>query len=165
MKSFLPRFLTNSFDELADLATAGLLHDFGLEQIPKPIVAKYLMGEEENLNPSEKVVYIRHPEITIELLKKTHTQISPAVARMIHQHHENFDGSGFKGLIGAQIFQPARILRIADEVVNCVVQPSKKLSFTEAIDYLRIKNEHATAPLFDPQMLAAFLQSSAPAHS
>ena len=105
-----------SLDEILDIGTAGLAHDLALVQLPQVIIEKHLSRSHE-WNDAEKLLHMKHADLTIDLLKKRKISSNPSVFRTIEHHHENWDGSGFKGLIGNSIFRLARILRIADDAV------------------------------------------------
>jgi putative two-component system response regulator len=87
---------------------AGLLHDVGKIRIPVSILSragKLLAAEYEMI----KI----HPRVSFDILKNI--PFPWPVARMVLQHHERLDGSGYpQGLSGEEILQEAKILAVAD---------------------------------------------------
>ena len=110
--------------ELSDIAAAGLLHDLGLSMGAQQVQMKYLIGREAELSSSEKMSYLRHPELTLKVLKDHSINPSPGALKIIEQHHETFDGTGFRGLIKSQIYFPARVLRVANDLVQLLENPN-----------------------------------------
>jgi PAS domain S-box-containing protein len=99
-----------SEDKLKGLETAAAIHDIGKIGIPIEILTK--PGE---LNEPEKLVVQTHPEIAYDLLKNM--AFPWPVAKIILQHHERMDGSGYpQGLKGNDILIEARIMGVADTV-------------------------------------------------
>ena len=69
------------------------------------------MAKEEQM-----VEFIKHPQVTVDLLNARKNQLHNNVFSMILQHHENIDGSGFpKGLKGMQINYYSKIMKIAND--------------------------------------------------
>jgi len=88
---------------------AGLFHDLGLTQIQEEIVNKI-----EPLDPEEREILKRHPELGYRLLQKN-PQVPLDTLRLILEHHESADGSGYpRGLTLAQQHPYTRILFILE---------------------------------------------------
>ena len=88
--------------------TAGLLHDLGKIAIPETILHK-----PAKLTAEEYTIVKEHAATGERIL----AQVQPllAVARMVGDHHERFDGRGYpNGEAGATITQGGRILAVAD---------------------------------------------------
>ncbi len=93
-----------------DLATAGLLHDAGLVNMPHVIHKPF-----QELSQSEAAIYSTHPQRGLELLLKEST-LSENVQRLIREHHVALDGSGYPGEIDTAAIQlDSRVLRLVDE--------------------------------------------------
>ncbi|HUP56162.1 MAG TPA: HD domain-containing phosphohydrolase [Bdellovibrionota bacterium] len=121
-----------SMDDLSDLGTAGLVHDLGLNEITRDLRDRHLSGQESNFTVPEKLIYLRHPELALDKLKERKIKISPSVSQIILQHHENWDGSGFKGVKWENICRGARALRIADELVAWMSNSANSGGLVEA---------------------------------
>ncbi len=97
-------------DALNEISMAGLLHDIGKLRIPAEILTKPGV-----LSVAESALIREHPDQGFEIL--SHIEFPWPVAEIARQHHERLDGSGYpRGLSGAEIMLPARILAVADVV-------------------------------------------------
>ena len=125
-----------------DLALAGLLHDIGKVQLME------IQGINKNAMTTEQMELNRkHPELSMELLMQKKIMVSDSVSRVILQHHELFNGSGFpKGLFGDQICMEAQILSFADhfERLTAPAPQGDAMSPREAVMVLR--NEQSEDP-------------------
>ena len=95
---------------LENLTLAGFLHDIGKQAIPSSILSKptKLTNEEYSLVKT-------HVNIGVQLLK--YAEVSPEIVRIVEEHHERLDGSGYpKGLKGNQISLEGQIIGVADVV-------------------------------------------------
>lgn len=90
-------------------ATFGaLLHDIG-----KIGVARQVMYKPGPLSPEEQAVMRGHVDFGIDLVKAY--GFPPIVARIVREHHERLDGSGYpQGLTGTAISEEARLVMLAD---------------------------------------------------
>ncbi len=99
-----------SKDKTFDLTIGGILHDIGKMKIPEQLLKKgsvYTMQEMELIR--------RHPTIGVEILKKMSLKIPETSYKIIEQHHERFNGSGYpQKLKGKQICESAMICAITD---------------------------------------------------
>ena len=94
---------------LRSLATGGLLHDIGKLAVPDSILKK-----PGALADDEFEVIRRHPEWGNDLLGQL-GDFSPAVRRLVLDHHERLDGTGYpRGLEEAQLDLETRILAVCD---------------------------------------------------
>ncbi len=93
---------------LEALELAALVHDIGQIEIPSEIISR-----PGPLTPAEMALVQQHPVMGYEILKDV--QSPWPLADIVHQHHENLDGSGYpRGLAGDAICLEARILRVCD---------------------------------------------------
>jgi len=87
-----------------------LVHDIGKINLPAEILNK--PGVLSNI---ELQLIKEHTRTGRDILKTT--EFSWPIAEIIHQHHENYNGSGYShGLSDTQIMLEARIIRVADTV-------------------------------------------------
>lgn len=99
-----------SEDEVEGIRVAGCLHDTG-----KIIVPAEILSKPSTLNKHEYGIVREHVRAGYEILKDI--EFPWPVARMVLQHHENLDGSGYpSGTKGEEIILGARILAVADVV-------------------------------------------------
>lgn len=89
---------------------AGLVHDIGKIHVPSEILAKT-----EALSALELRIVQGHSQVGYEILKDI--PFPWPVARMVLEHHERLDGSGYpSGLRGTACLPESRILAVADVV-------------------------------------------------
>jgi putative two-component system response regulator len=89
---------------------AGVIHDHGKISVPAEILSK-----PGSLTRLEFGIIQTHPQVGYDILKKI--EFPWPVDRMILQHHERTDGSGYpQGLKKDQILLEARIISVADVI-------------------------------------------------
>jgi PAS domain S-box-containing protein len=97
-------------DQFDGLRMAGLIHDLGKINVPAEILSK-----PGRINEIEFSLIRYHPQICHDILKTI--ELPWPVAKIVLQHHERLDGSGYpQGLRGDEIMIEARILAVADVV-------------------------------------------------
>ena len=102
---------------LRSLAIGGLLHDIGKLSVPESILQK-----PGPLDDDEYAVIKLHPERGRELLNEL-GGFDETVGRLVLDHHERLDGSGYpRGLRGEELDLATRILAVCD-VYDALVSP------------------------------------------
>lgn len=102
--------LSLSDDELKGLRVSAFLHDIGKIAVPVEILTK-----PKRLTGVEFSIIQNHPLVAYDILRDV--PFPWPVARIIRQHHERLDGSGYPdGISGDAILVEARILAVADVV-------------------------------------------------
>jgi PAS domain S-box-containing protein len=97
-------------DQFDGLRMAGLIHDLGKITVPTEILSK-----PGRITEIEFGLIRYHPQICHDILKTI--ELPWPVAKIVLQHHERLDGSGYpQGLMGDEIIMEARILAVADVV-------------------------------------------------
>nr|WP_284710850.1 HD domain-containing phosphohydrolase [Desulfovibrio aminophilus] len=137
-------------DRLDGLRVAGKLHDIGKISVPAEILAK-----PSRLTPIEMGIMKTHSESGFEILKRV--SFPWPVARMVLQHHERLDGSGYpNGLRGDEIMLEARILAVADvvEAMSSHRPYRATLGLERALDEIAVHK----GGLYDPEAVAACLR-------
>lgn len=98
-------------NELADMTLAGLFHDIGLVKVNPAILLK----PETSWTGPERHEYEAHIHASVNLLKQSSKEFNPGVFRMIQEHHENHDGSGFpEHRQGGAIAASSQVLHLAN---------------------------------------------------
>ncbi len=133
--------------QIDGIRVAGLLHDIGKVTVPTEILSK-----PGKLSAMEFSLIKDHPRAGFEILKNVH--FDWPVARIVAQHHERLDGSGYPhGLSGADILLEARILAVADVVeAMCTDRPYRPaLKMEQALAEL----DRGDGTLYDPEVVGA----------
>jgi HD-GYP domain-containing protein (c-di-GMP phosphodiesterase class II) len=127
--------------ELVHAGLGGLLHDLGKIKIPT-----HILNNPGGLSDDEYRQIKQHPDFGIDLLLNGHCEVSedielPIIARVIHEHHENIDGTGYpRKLKGKeQIHLLARICTIADffDAITTKRSYSDVLPVSDAMNTMR----------------------------
>jgi len=97
-------------ERINGIRIAALLHDIGKIYLPQEILWK-----PHKLTDIEFNMIKNHPEVGYQILNNIH--FPWPVNKIILQHHEKIDGSGYpKGLTGKDILPEAKILAVADTI-------------------------------------------------
>lgn len=134
--------------ELHSLELASLLHDIGEIGIPDRILTK-----PGPLTPEEEEHLMRHPEISVRLLRNL-PDLEPLVPLVLH-HHEHFDGSGYPhGLFEQAIPIGARLLAAADAIEAMTTDRPYRSALGAATTMTELADCAGTH--FDPDVVEAF---------
>jgi HD-GYP domain-containing protein (c-di-GMP phosphodiesterase class II) len=102
---------------LRELAIGGLLHDIGKLSVPDAILKK-----PGPLDDAEREVITKHPTSGLRLLAEL-GGFSESVRRLVRDHHERLDGSGYPaGRCEADLALDVRILAVCD-VYDALISP------------------------------------------
>lgn len=93
--------------KLRELAIGGLLHDIGKLSVPDAILKK-----PGPLEPQEYEIVCRHPVWGDTLLREL--GFSPRVRRLVRDHHERLDGSGYPNGVASGLPLETRVLAVCD---------------------------------------------------
>lgn len=135
----------------SDIFLAGLLHDIGKIGFPDDLLSTPVSKLEAN----DVTVYRKHV-LTGETALMPLFELKEA-AKMVHSHHERFDGLGFPdGLQGLAIPLGARIVAIANDYdgMQIGILSEKRSSAEEAIYQL----SQGRGRRYDPQLVDAFIE-------
>ncbi|WP_228276378.1 HD-GYP domain-containing protein [Dechloromonas sp. H13] len=146
----LGRHLALSAHELEVLSLGAQFHDLGKIGIPDRILRKATPFDD-----AEWECMKQHAAIGERIVLAIGDDRSPAVARVVRHHHENFDGSGYPdGLGGTAIPLLSRIIMLTDNYdAMAVTRPYHKARNHRAVmDILADEN----GKKFDPDLLRAF---------
>ncbi len=138
--------------QMQDLGTGAMFHDLGYSEIPDKVLLK-----QEPLNQAELNLIRMHPEYGVRQADQIGT-ISPEAVKIIEQHHEMSDGSGYpKGLVEGEISELAQIVALVNAYDNLCNQKdaSKSCSPYEAISILFARDKHK----FNQEKVTLFITS------
>ncbi len=141
--------------DLERLQIASALHDIGKIGIPE-----HILNKPGRLDPAERAVIERHPDIGARILESV--EGLEEAAPLVRYHQERWDGSrngdfpGYpSGLSGDQIPLGARIISVVDAfdamTTDRAYRPAR--SFERATDVLREERGRQ----FDPRVVEVFL--------
>lgn len=103
-------------EDIEGIRMAALIHDIGKISLPAEI-----LGKSGKFSASEFQLVKTHSQAGYDMLKES--EFPWPIARIVWQHHERVDGSGYPlGLQGENILPGARILAVAD-VVEAMASP------------------------------------------
>lgn len=127
--------------ELIHAGLGGLLHDLGKVKIPT-----HILNNPGGLSNEDYQQIKKHPDFGLDLLLNGHCQVDPEIdlkiiARVVHEHHENFDGTGYPAKLKGkdEIHLLARVCTIADffDAITTKRSYSEILTIPEAMNTMR----------------------------
>ncbi len=140
--------------ELIHAGLGGLLHDLGKIKIPT-----HILNNPGGLSNEDYQMIKQHPDFGLELLLHGHCKVDDSIdlkiiARIVHEHHENIDGTGYpKKLKGKeQIHLLARVCTIADffDAITTKRSYNEVLSIPEAMNTMKkFRNLKLDPDIFD----------------
>jgi putative nucleotidyltransferase with HDIG domain len=133
--------------QIEGLRLAAAIHDLGKISVPSEILNK-----PAHLTEAEFAIIKTHPVTGYDILKEI--KFPWPVARVVRQHHERLNGSGYPdGISGGDIVIEARILAVADviEAMSSHRPYRAALGMDAALDEI---NRHS-GQLYDPEVVDA----------
>jgi putative nucleotidyltransferase with HDIG domain len=140
---------------LRSLAIGGLLHDIGKLSVPDSILQK-----PGPLTDDEFWVIKQHPERGRELLNEL-GGFDESVRRLVLDHHERLDGSGYpRGIDAQELDLATRILAVCDVYDALVSRRAYRPAWSREEALALLHDESYVA--FDPRCVAALERIVAP---
>ncbi len=137
-------------DRVEGIRVTGLIHDIGKMSIPAEILSKPAL-----LSKIEYALIQSHAQIGHDILSEI--EFAWPIAKMILQHHERMDGSGYpQRLKGDDIMLESRILAVADVIEAMASHRPYRPSLGIEAALREIENDGGV--LFDPAVVAACLR-------
>lgn len=141
--------------ELMHAGLGGLLHDLG-----KVKISTSILNSPTGLTDEEFLEIKKHPDYGIELLGTGDVDCDDdidlkIIARVIHEHHENWDGTGYPNKIeGKDIHLLARVCTIADffDAITTKRSYNEVLTVSQAINVM----EKSSGKKLDPKIFKIF---------
>jgi HD-GYP domain-containing protein (c-di-GMP phosphodiesterase class II) len=148
-------------NEPQTLRIGGLLHDLGMMDLPLSLLQK----NEEDMDEMEMAQYKLHPGNGKLSIVEKGMEIPRAVEKMIMQHHEHSDGSGFPyGLTANEIDPFAKVCAFADvfDTYTSVREGYQQMSPALAMARISGRGGKKPHPIYDPnfhgKIVDAFLE-------
>jgi putative nucleotidyltransferase with HDIG domain len=145
----IARGLQLSEPEIENIRVGGLLHDIGKIDVSTDVLRK------ASGLTAEEVVEMRGHVDKGERLVQSVGGILKHVLPMVAYHHERWDGTGYKGLVGENIPLGARIIAVADTYDAIITTRAYRdgRSHDEAVRII----ESESGKQFDPRIVSVFL--------
>ena len=144
-------------EEIVLAGLGGLLHDIGKIKIPTEII-----NNPQKLSPAELEIIKKHPDYGFQLLKENACHCQGVdfltIQRIVHEHHENFNGTGYpKKLDSYNIHLLARLTSIADffDAITTKRAYHEVLNVEDAIAVM----SKASGRKLDPDLFGVFTTS------
>jgi len=135
------------------LLRAAPMHDIGKIGIPDRVLLK-----RGPLNPDEREIIKRHPEIGAKILSGSHADVMMLGEVCALTHHERWDGAGYpRGLGGADIPLPGRILAVADSFDALTSKRPYKEAWNLEDSFAALRDSRGKA--YDPEVVDAFFEA------
>lgn len=122
-------------------ALAGILSTIGIATLPRDLFTK----SQKMWTHKEFEEYKHYPTHSVTLIKKNKVPLDPDVAKIIEQHRERTDGSGFPiGSKGTQIHKLAKLLGIAFRFQQLTSLQDGQMTMTPILAIEQIVKENTT---------------------
>lgn len=127
--------------DLMHAGLGGLLHDLGKIKIPT-----HILNNPGGLSDEDYQEIKKHPDFGLDLLLSGHCEVDAEidlriVARVVHEHHENFDGTGYPAKLKGkeEIHLLARVCTIADffDAITTKRSYNEVLPISDAMNTMR----------------------------
>lgn len=127
--------------DLSDLICGSFLAHIGYTQLPCSLLKRPQLSFDHDVKSSWK----KHPGYSIHLIQKSRCLLTEQCLKIIDQHHERVDGSGFpEGLKDKHCHQLSLILGCSSHLFELMMGriDGKVLSFHEAIGLITRKEKY-----------------------
>lgn len=136
-------------EETWKISIASMMHDVGKLLVPSEIIEKRGRLTEEEFEQVKK-----HVDYGKQMLDKSPGEVMQLSAIIAYQHHEKWNGSGYKHMAGEEIAVNARIVAIADVFDALVSARPYKEPWTAQEAYNEIVSQSGLH--FDPTLVDVF---------
>ncbi|MBT3061825.1 MAG: HD domain-containing phosphohydrolase [Candidatus Thiodiazotropha sp.] len=138
-------------DDRQELATAALFLDLGEMHLEPSIYAS-----RQPLSMAQHRQIYSHPEIAYRFLKMF-PSYHPRISKVVHQHHERLDGSGYpRGLSGDDVIPAARVLGAAELLTAIRLErKNSSISLFSTAEVLKFNSERFGQDIMAPLIEAA----------
>ena len=148
----LCRSLGYDEEESWKISLAAMMHDVGKIMIPETILEK-----PGKLTAEEYEIVKKHIEYGKQMLETSPGELFRISTDIAYQHHERWDGNGYKGVKGEDITPYARCAALADVFDALVSRRSYKDPWTPEEAYEEIVSQ--SGKQFDPKVVDAFKEN------
>jgi response regulator RpfG family c-di-GMP phosphodiesterase len=153
ISSFLAEKLNLPNDHVDLIGLAASMHDLG-----KMAIDDRILNKPGKLTKDEFEIVKKHSALGYEILKNSKRELLQLAAVIAHEHHENYDGSGYpRGLKGDEISLESRIVGLVDVYDALFIKRVYKESWPkkDILEYMRSQR----GIKFDPLILDVFFEN------
>ncbi len=148
----LCRALGYSDEDCWKISLAATLHDLGKLMIPEEILEK-----PGKLTKEEFEIVKKHVDYGKNMLETSPGELFNISTIIAYQHHEKWDGTGYKGLKGEEISPYARCVALVDVFDALVSHRPYKKAWSCEDAYNEIVSQ--SGKHFDPKVVEAFINN------
>lgn len=139
------------YNSVINLGTAALLHDIGETKLDDRLI-----NNKGYHNDIEFMETQKHVEYSVQLLSST-IGINSQIIKIVHQHHERYDGSGYPAqLQGNEIDPLAQILGLVD--VYDAMTAETTYSYASAPTHVLKQLLESDNEMFDSSLIKQFIK-------
>lgn len=134
---------------IAPVTMGAFFHDIGLRELPRELWFKNPI----EMTHDEQTLWETHPAIGVKLLSSMHF-ITPDVLRIVQEHHELPNGTGFPSKIRLErIFPMAKAVAMGNMLAHDLFESNEGQPFS--LDNMLQKIEHAYGMMFGADLARA----------
>lgn len=141
----------DSQSDLSVICQAGLLHDLGKIYVPQEILNK-----PSKLTDKEWAEIRRHPQHGIDImLMRMSSHIHPLILRVVYEHHERSDGSGYPR--GSRNIHPVSMMCAVVDSFDAMTAMRPFKDRTMSVAQAAAELRSCTPDKYDPEIVSAWL--------
>lgn len=139
-------------DELIDVGTGSLLHDYGMT-----FITNQLFEKNDALSEIEYYKIKQHTQKGYEYLQQSRNH-SQVVLNIVRYHHERYDGNGYPtGIKGNDIPRSGQVAAICD-VYSALIMDRPQRKANSHVDAIKIMSEESKSGAFNPELFKHFVE-------
>jgi HD-GYP domain-containing protein (c-di-GMP phosphodiesterase class II) len=142
--------------DLKAMGLASLFFDVGMTKVPGEIIFQSGL-----LKSNERLLMENHPQVSFDLMRK-YSCIPMDSLRLILEHHENHDGSGYPHRLNHFRQHPhTPILRLVDAFTALISPRPYRPGFTPFKAIKILQEQHGPkGPIFDPKLIISLVKKA-----
>lgn len=134
---------------LAPVTMGAFFHDIGLKELPEELWFKTRL----EMNKEESMLWETHPALGVQILNSI-SFITPDVLRIVQEHHEVPNGTGYPGKLRLdRIFPMAKVVSFGNMLAHEMFDPTPGEAFS--LERISQKIEHVYSAMFGADLARA----------
>jgi len=140
-------------DEMLDIGTGGLVHDYGMIFITSEVLDKsYALSDVEYYKVKQ------HPEKGYEYFKRCSNNYSEIILNIVRYHHERYDGNGYPtGMKGDEIPRSSQVTGLCDVYSALIMDRAHRKALTHA-EAIALMLDEANSGTFSLELFNNFAE-------